>query len=63
MDYRLPLTPDDTLLARRRRPVSLWLLLAMIGFVLGAATIAAATTTDTRDFAARHGTVVPARIL
>ena len=63
MDYRLPLTPDDNLVARRRGPVSPWLLLALIGFVLGVAAIAASLVTDTRDVTARHGTVIPARIL
>jgi hypothetical protein len=33
------------------------MLAALIGLVLGAAAIAAALTTDTRDFAARHPSV------
>ena len=57
MDYRLPFTPDDTHL-RPRRPVALWLLVVLIGTVLGGASLLAAFSTDTRDFAARHGSVL-----
>lgn len=42
---------------RPRGPVALWMLAALIGIVLGTAAIAAAFTTDTRDFAARHHAV------
>jgi hypothetical protein len=42
---------------RPRGPVATWMLAALIGLVLGAAAIAAALTTDTRDFAARHPSV------
>ena len=62
MDHRLPLAPDDReLLHRTRGPVPLWALVALIGLVLGAASLAAAFTVDTRDFAARHGSVLAAR--
>jgi hypothetical protein len=39
---------------RARGPFAPWLLATLIGVVLGVAAIAAALTTDTRDFAARH---------
>ena len=57
---QLPFEPDDRLLhaQRRRRPVALWPLLAAIGIVLGTAALGAALTTDTRDFSARHGSVL-----
>lgn len=56
--------PDPASFPRRRRgPVALWALLAVIGLVLGAAALAAATATDTRDFAARHGSVLGTRAL
>lgn len=62
MDYRLPLAPDDRELLRRARgPAPLWLLVLLIGLVLGGASLAAALTVDTRDFAARHGSVLAAR--
>jgi hypothetical protein len=64
MDYRLPLTPDDTHLhCTPRRPHAAWLLITLIGVVLGAASLAAASVTDTRDFAARHGAVLATRAL
>ena len=62
MDF--PYSPDDaTLCVRTRKPVSVWLMLALIGLILGGAAIAASLTTDTRDFAARHGTVLETRAL
>lgn len=42
---------------RARGPISLWMLAALIGIVLGTAALAAAFTTDSRDFAARHQAV------
>ena len=42
---------------RRRSPLSVWAPLAIIVAVLGAAAVASAMSTDTRDFAARHGSV------
>ena len=62
MDFPYP--PDDAAVHRcGRRPVSVWLMLALIGFILGGAAIAASLTVDTRDFAARHGTVLTTRAL
>jgi hypothetical protein len=58
-----PFYGDPEMTRRARVPVALWLLVAMIGIVLGAAAILAAVTTDTRDFAARHATVVQERLL
>ena len=57
---QLPLEPDDRLLhrCRHRGPVALWPILAVIGIVLGTAALGAAITTDTRDFSARHGSVL-----
>jgi hypothetical protein len=46
-----------------RRPIAVWLLVALIGLVLGAAALAAAVSTDTRDFATRHGTVLRTQAL
>lgn len=43
-----------------RRPVALWMLLALIGAVLGLALVAAAVTPDTRTFAERHQSVLTA---
>lgn len=56
---QLPLEPNDPLLHQhhRRGPVALWPLVAVIGIVLASAMVGAAFTTDTRDFAARHGSV------
>ena len=45
------------------RPGALWILAAVIGVVLGGAALAASLTTDTRDFAARHQSVLPARVI
>lgn len=62
MDHRLPLVPDDReLLSRPRGPAPVWLLVAVIGVVLGAASVAAALTVDNRDFAARHASVLASR--
>lgn len=40
-----------------RRPVAVWMLLALVGAVLGLALVAAAVTPDTRTFAERHQSV------
>ena len=63
MDF--PFSPDDAALQRRaaRKPFAAWIMLALIGVILGGAAIAASLTTDTRDFAARHGTVLTTRAL
>jgi hypothetical protein len=63
MDF--PFYPDDSAyeLSRRRGPVAIWALLAVIGLVLACAAIGAASVTDTRDFAARHGSVLATRAL
>lgn len=45
------------------RPGALWILVAVIGVVLGGAALAASLTTDTRDFAARHQSVLSARVI
>jgi hypothetical protein len=58
---QLPLTPPES--PRARGPVALWLLAVMIGLVLGAAALAAAFSTDTRDFAAKHHSVLATRAL
>ena len=62
MDF--PYSPEDAAVHRRaRNPIALWLLVALIGCVLGAAALAASFATDTRDFAARHGSVLATRAL
>jgi hypothetical protein len=48
---------------RPRKPLSLWLMVALIGVVLGGAALAASLATDTRDFAARHHTVLRTQAL
>jgi hypothetical protein len=48
--------PDDTC-PSARRPLAVWILLAIIVAVLGAAAIAASVTPDTRTFVQRHGFV------
>lgn len=58
-----PFYGDPEMARRARAPVALWVLLALIGIVLGAAAVLAAVTTDTRDFAQRHATVVQERLL
>lgn len=59
VDY--PDAPGDPALARHPHgPLAAWLVVALVGLALGAAALAAAFTTDTRDFAARHGTVLQA---
>jgi hypothetical protein len=63
MDF--PFYPDDSAyeLSRRRGPVDVWALLAVIGLVLCAAALGAASVTDTRDFAARHHSVLATQSL
>ena len=62
MDF--PYTPDDRALERRtHNPLAVWLLMALIGFVLGGAALAASCVSDTRDFATRHGSVLATRAL
>ena len=58
-----PFYGDPGMARRARAPIAIWVLLALIGIVLGAAAVLAALTTDTRDFAARHATVLESRIL
>jgi hypothetical protein len=63
MDF--PFYPDDAAyeLSRRRGPVAIWALLAVIGVVLVGAALGAASVADTRDFATRHGSVLATRAL
>lgn len=63
MDFHLPLTPDDSLVPRRRGPVPVWMMVALVGVVLGTAVALAGVVTDTRDFAAQHAVVLPSRAL
>lgn len=58
-----PFYGDPEMARRARGPVAIWVLLAVIGIVLGAAAFLAAVTTDTRDFATRHATVLASRNL
>ena len=62
---QLPLEPNDPLLRQHhpRRPVAVWMLAAAIGIVLGTAAIGAAFSSDTRDFATRHGSVLRTQAL
>ena len=62
MDYRYGC--DDGECPRpKARPGAIWVLVAVIGVVLGGAALAASLTTDTRDFAARHQSVLSARVI
>lgn len=63
MDLRLPLVPDDSVLSRRHGPVRLWMLVTLIGVVLGAAVVLAGLAADTRDVAHRHATVLRSQAL
>ena len=58
-----PFYGDPELARRARGPVAIWLLLTLIGVVLAAVSVLAAFATDTRDFAARHHTVLESRAL
>ena len=55
-----PFTPNELhhIPCRRGRPVSAWIPVALIAAVLGLAALGAAQVTDTRDFAAKHSTVL-----
>jgi hypothetical protein len=57
LDLSTPQSP------RQRGPVPLWMLAALIGIILGTAALAAAMTTDTRDFLERHRVVHGVRAL
>lgn len=43
--------------ASARRPVVIWMLMALVGAILGLALVAVALTPDTRTFAERHRSV------
>ena len=61
MDY--PFAPGDDASPRIRKPVSAWFMVAVIAVVLGGAVLVASLSTDTRDFAARHGSVLKTQAL
>lgn len=63
LDYRC--MRNDRCEAERhvRRPGAIWILVVAIGVILGAAALAASVTTDTRDFAAKHHSVLSARVI
>ena len=58
-----PFYGDPELARRARGPVAIWILVAVVGVLLGSISLLAALTTDTRDFAARHATVLESRAL
>ena len=62
-DVRARVSQDGTLQRPYQGPIAAWMLVALIGLVLGTAALAAAFATDSRDFAARHGTVLQSRAL
>jgi len=62
MDFPLS-TLETAPLPQARGPVAIWLLIALIGVVLGGAALAGALATDTRDYAVRHATVLATRAL
>lgn len=59
----LYLSQDPLLAPRERGPVAIWMLIALIGLVLGGAALASAFATDSGDFAARHGSVLATCVL
>ena len=63
MDFHLPFSPDDSLVPRAHGPVRLWMLVALIGMVLGAAVVFAGVASDTRDAAHRHAAVLRSQAL
>jgi hypothetical protein len=58
-----PFYGDPELARRARGPAPIWILVAVIGVVLGSFSVLAAFSTDTRDFASRHHTVLESRAL
>ena len=58
-----PFYGDPAMARRARAPVAIWMLVAVIGIVLGSISILAAFAVDTRDFKARHSTVLESRAL
>ena len=58
-----PFYGDPEMARRARGPVAIWILVAVIGVVLGSISVLAAFATDTRDFATRHATVLESRVL
>ena len=58
-----PFYGDPDMARRARGPAAIWNLVAVIGVVLGGLSVLAAFSTDTRDFAARHHTVLESRVL
>ena len=55
-----PFYGDPEMARRARGPVAIWILIAVIGVVLGGLS---PYSTDTRDFASRHATVLESRAL
>jgi hypothetical protein len=55
-----PFNPQhlDSIPCRRGRTLPAWVPIVLIAAVLGLTAFAAAQVTDTRDFAARHSTVL-----
>jgi hypothetical protein len=45
------------------RPVSLWMLAAIIGIAVGISSLAGTTSPETRDFMACHGSIPGTRAL
>ena len=63
MDFHLPFSPDDSLVPCAHGPVRAWMLVALIGIVLGVAVAVAGIATDERDYAHQHGTVLRSQAL
>jgi len=62
MDYRV--ARDGCCEAPRpARPAAAWVLVAIIGVILGAAALAASLSTDSRDYAAKHQSVLKSRVI
>lgn len=58
-----PFNTRDLDAPRHRGPVNAWIPLAVVAAVLAVAVLGASSVTDTRDFAAKHATVVQERLL
>lgn len=63
MDFHLPFSPDDSLVPCTHGPVRVWMLVALIGLILGLAMAAAGMVTDERSYAEKHGVVLRSQAL
>ena len=62
MDYR-PARDGSCEAPRPARPAAAWILVAVIGVVLGGAALLASVSTDTRDYSSKHQSVLKSRVI